>query len=264
MNSRYFLFICVALVCSSACSAQRCTEDDETLQATIRREAKLPEEFTLRGAERPDLEEKALALQKDAANPKPSPIQEIRFCHFAPFLYQLENGKIVTTTVLADSELSWLVGLDSRDEQYLLAGFPDPLNGFNALIKALNLNIESADTARDVFDLYLTMVWGQKAREFIIVDDMQLQSLALSDFRMRYSLPKARAMYLKWWRSMTPEIRKRLHKPEVVATEGGFTVKYVRYHQGQILPESILIDKDGTVTVGAHNKFYPAANFTSR
>lgn len=243
------LILASLLAWSLGSTAQTCEANQEQLKAMIQKEAKLPSDFSVRAAEMPRLEAAVLSIQVDIAQSQHPRVVEVTVCEVNPFPFVLKKGSITSTSVEIDSESVWLIGLGPTDERFLLAGFSDPRPDFNALVRRLGLTIGNAEAARGLFDLYLKLAAGHEFREDIIVDDLQPQSMGLTDFRLHYSLPKARILYAKWWSSIKPAIKNALRRPEVARRSDGFKVTYFRYFQGRILQETITIAADGTVTL---------------
>lgn len=254
-----------SLICSAFCSAQpahnggaeeqRCVNASSEIQVIVQRE-QAAKGFSLQTSSVPSLAEALISLQVDASSGPTPALRQMQFCEITPSMFHIRDGRVIETTIAVDRDFpTWLVGLAPSGETFLLSGFSDPLNGFNDLIKAIGLQV-SADLVAGVFDFYLRLTGGESLRKSITVDEMQLQSEGLEDFRFRYSLPKAHSTYVKWWNGITPAIKKQLHRPEVTAGKDGFKVNYFRYSQGQLLQEFVIISKRGAVTVGPTKVLY--------
>jgi hypothetical protein len=203
------------------------------------------------------LQEALISLQVRASSAKAPAVQQMQFCEITTSMFHISEGHVTGTTVVVDREPpTWLIGLAPDGKKFLLAGFADPLKGFNGLIEAVGLQVRNADLASEVFDFYLQLTGREALRESIIVDEMQLQSESLRDFRMRYSSRQARSIYAKWWSGITSTVKKRLRRPTVAVEQNGFKVSYFRYSHGRVLQESVNVSKQGAVTTRTSKSLY--------
>lgn len=233
-----------------------CSSAEKEIKATVAKEREA-EGFSLLIAPVPSLQEALIALQVSASSAQEPAVQAVNFCEVTTSTFHLTNGHVTGSTVAVDREPPrWLIGLAPDGKKFLLAGFPDVEKDFNELIETVGLQVANADIVRDLFDFYLRLTGGEVLRASIVVDDMQLQSLALEDFRLRYSLPKARSLYAKWWGGIGLGLKRKLHRPEVTVQQNGFKVSYFEYHDAQILQQSVAVSNRGAVTRGTNNPLY--------
>jgi hypothetical protein len=205
----------------------------------------------------PVLQEAMTALQVSASSVYPTAVRQIEFCEVMVPMFDVREGQIARTTLFLDRDRpKWLIALAPERKLFLLVGFPDPEKGFNELIEAVGLHVNSASLASGILDLYLRVTGGEELSDSIIADEMQLQSKSLVDFRQRYSLSKARALYAKWWAGISPALKKILREPQATAGENGFTVNYFRYEAGEVVEETIAISPQGTVSPQATRAVY--------
>lgn len=258
-----FIFIVVWAFSSNAL-AQKCEANDQAFKDILQQQAKVPSTFTFRSTQVPSLEEGVLSLQVDVSKSSTPRVHEITVCEITPFTFQMQNGVVTGTAVELDTDSAWLIGLGEDNKQFLLAGFADSLNGFNALINSLHIKVDNEDTARSVLDLYFRLAAGQAFRESVVVDEMQLQSLGLNDFRLRYSLPKAQVAYRRWWAGIGPKVKRQLQKPNVLRKQTGFEATYIRYAKGQIIRDSVTITSDGSVAIGPSKVLYVPSPLQSK
>ena len=210
----------------------------------------------------PALRQAFTALQVSASSVYPAAVRQIEFCEITVSMFDVRDGHVAGTTLFVDRDPpKWLVGVAPDGRTFLLAGFSDPEKGFNELIGAVGLQVKSPDLASDVADCYLRMTGGEELRESVVVDEMQLQIAALTDFRKRYSLAQARTLYSSWWTGISPVLKKALHRPKTTAEENEFETQFFRYQYGQVLEETVVISRDGAVMPRATRALY---RFTAR
>ncbi|HET6843538.1 MAG TPA: hypothetical protein VFK06_17935 [Candidatus Angelobacter sp.] len=205
----------------------------------------------------PALRQAFTALQVSASSVYPAAVRQIEFCEITVSMFDVRDGHVAGTTLFVDRDPpKWLMGIAPDGRTFLLAGFSDPEKGFNELIGAVGLQVKSPDLASDVADFYLRMTGGEDLRESVVVDEMQLQSAALMDFRNRYSLAQARTLYARWWAGISPALKKALHRPKTTAENSEFETQFFRYQYGQVLEETIAISRDGAVMPRATRALY--------
>ena len=72
------------------------------------------------------------------------------------------------------------------------------------------IRVSSPETALQVFDVFLKLAQSHDFFSSVVGDVMQLQSVALRDFRLRLPKSKRIAAYDRWWKAMPLEIRARM------------------------------------------------------
>lgn len=246
--------LCFALtwLCASSMSVngQECYPPEVTEAVTSRvklRTAQVP----LKVTELPKLKEELIGLEQGGEN---SELRAVRFFEVSPATYQVVNGKIVGVTIQLDNDSVWVVGVGPDKAIYRLAGFSDAVSDFNRLMKDSAIHVSGPETALQVFAVFLKFAHSPEFFSSIVGDTMQLQSVALQDFRLRLPESKRLAAYDRWWKAMPPQIRTRIAAPKVRSRESRFEVLYYRYTEGVLKEESMLISAEGAATPHASSK----------
>lgn len=177
-------------------------------------------------------------------------VAPVCFYRIAMSTYVLKGDTIESLLVQTDHTSEWIAGINIDSGQtYLLAGFTDPISGFNNLMRALHLHIDSPDFADAVFGSYLKMARGAEFRSSVISDDMKLEGTALDDFRLRYSHTTSRKAFEQWWNAVPGSVKRSLTQPTAVrGGDNGFAVQYFLYNQGTLSKRTALVSPDGTVS----------------
>jgi hypothetical protein len=115
-------------------------------------------------------------------------------------------------------------------------------------MKDLSVRVDEPERALDVFDMFLKVARSRQFFSSVIGDAMQLQSVALQDFRLRFPESKRLAAFDKWWRAVPPSLKKAIAPPKVQTQGSNFVVSYYRYSKGALEKESVFISTDGSVT----------------
>ena len=240
------LLLAAILYCgASSVSGQECYPQ-EVIDA-VNTQAKLrTAQIPLMTTEQPRLEEKIVGLEQKIHNEN-SEVRVLRFYEVTPKTYEIVNGRSVNTTVQLDNDSVWIVGIGPNKEIYRLAGFSDSLSDFNRLMKDLQIRIKGTDHAVDVFDLFLRLTHSAKMFSSVVGDVMQLQSVALQDFRLRFPESKRVVEFNRWWKAMPASTKEIVAPPNVRVRGLSFEVIYYRYNQGRLGKESVTISTDGTV-----------------
>jgi hypothetical protein len=206
-----------------------------------------------RVAARPRLEEELIGLEQ-ASHGENSEPRAIKFYEVSPAIYHVVKGKIVGVTVQLDDDSAWVVGVGPEKALYRLAGFPDSVSDFNRLMRDSTIRVSGPETALEVFDVFLKVAHSHDFSSSVVGDVMQLQSIALQDFRLRLPESTRLAAYDRWWKAMPPKIRARIASPKVRSSESSFEVLYYRYAEGVLKEESVLISPEGAVTPNASSR----------
>jgi hypothetical protein len=233
-----------------------CFNASKEIEELIRKDQRAAS-FSIQIASLPSLQEALVSLQSSTSTSKAPEVLQVQFCAATLSMFQVRDGHVITTTVLVDRELpTWLIGLAPNGKEFPLAGFTNPSAGFNELMDAVGLHVTNADVAADVFDLYLRLTGHEALRGSVVGDEMQLQSKGLEDFRLRYSLPRARSKYERWWTGISPAVKNSLRRPHVAVEQNGFRVSYFRYSEGRILQEVVAFGNDGTIKAAESKPIY--------
>lgn len=230
----------------------QCSEETQmakVLQAVNVNSSSLPASKQLRLTLAGDLIDNLLSLEVDDGPNPAKRVSRLCFYRISMPMYVLNGDAIESTSVQTDYDSVEVAAIDLVSGQvYFLFGFPNPVSGFNNLIKTLRLEVNSAERADDVFDLYLKMVRGPDFRSAVIADDMQLESVALNDFRMRLSHATSRGAFERWWNDVPRKLRQSLRTPLATPVQHEFVVRYFFYDQGTISRNDVRISSNGTVS----------------
>ena len=254
----YALVIILIWFSSSVVRAQAPVSVDE-IERTVRQS--LPQKPAPSGpfvvAPVPKLKEDFIGIQLSSLSFQPRRVSVIEVYEIRPGLYLMDGDRVVAETLNLGEDPHWLIAFGPDKSKYLLAGFEDPLVGFNKLIKDLDIGTVTKDSALNVFDLFLKTVHGYQFRASLIADEMHLQSLALQDFRLRYPTAKRKSEYNSWWARMPVSLKRALSAPKLSTDRNGFRISYFRYDTGRILQETVLVSPKGVVMLGTSVKRYP-------
>ena len=205
-------------------------------------------DFPLQAIPLPTLKDDLITLKTERSNPAGIEAPQFIFYKVTSSLYQQKDDKVESVTVEVDRDSEWIVGIDSRnDNTYLLEGFTDPIADFNRLAEYLHFQVVDAGDALGVFDLFLKLARGQQFRSQVVGDEMKLESVALEDFRLRFSATTRRAAFNSWWASVSTTTKNGLRPPAAGPTKNGFEVRYSFYLRGNLSSRSLTISRNGTV-----------------
>jgi hypothetical protein len=253
-----FSILCVCAVNSGSALGQNVCESEEVKELVKRNTYLSSGKIPLLVTPLPKVKEDFLGIMLDQAESESRKIKPINFYEVMPAIYEIQNGVVVSEAVELDNEnAAWIVAVGSNKSLYLLAGFPNPLSGFNQLTKDLGIKANSPDAALDIFDLFLKTARGQRFRSVVVADKMKLQSVALEDFRLRYPAVRRQEVFDRWWKGIPLNFKERLTFPKVQSEDDGFKITYYRYDRGRIREESLFIDTQGAVQEGASKVLYP-------
>lgn len=199
---------------------------------------------------RPDVREDLIAIQLPATPFQSRRVSIVEVYDVRPGRYLMDGDRVVAETINLGEDTYWLIAFGPNSSKYLLAGFEYPLRSFNKLIHDLNLGPIDQESALDIFDLFLKTVHGPHFRVSLVADEMHLQSLALEDFRLRFTTAQRKSEYNKWWGGMPISLKKDLSRPNIASDKSGFLIKYFRYDVGRVLQESLRVSFQGEVTMG--------------
>jgi hypothetical protein len=227
-------------------------EVKETVQNVLR----LPPaaRFQFRVSELPKLEEELMGIEE--ATLGTNTVRPIKFYSVTPATYEVVNGRITSVTVELDRDSVWLVAMGPDKSTYQLAGFPDPASGFNKLMSDIGIKVSETDAAMDVFELFVRLTRGPQSISEVIADTMQLRSVALQDFRLRLPELKRLAAFEEWWTEMPTTLKRKIVAPKLQLRENRFQVTYYRYVAGRISLETVLVNRDATVSPSTSKPLY--------
>jgi hypothetical protein len=226
-----------------------CSEEQKAANAVHAVREQSQTELTLRATPAPDLSDDTIFLE---TNGEPSGGKQVRLVSFyrvtvAP--YKLEGGRVEMGSVVVDSSPEWLVAIDCQQHrEYLLSGSKDPTAGFNDLIRSLQLKVTNSGSALSVFDSYLKIARGSEFRSRVLRDDLNLESVAMNDFRTRFSYPKSRIAFTNWWRTIPGSTKHAIEPPSAIATKSGFGIQFFFYDLERLRRQVVDINSDGTAS----------------
>jgi hypothetical protein len=215
------------------------------IREAVRNAAKVrSERIPLTVTELTTMNERVIALEQENHGEK-AKLQVVRFYEVRPATYELADGALISVTVQLDGESIWVVGLGPNKVLYKLAGFANSVSDFNRLMRDLSIHVNGPEDALSVFDIFARIAQPREFFGSLVGDAMQLQSVALQDFRLRYPESTRGAAYDKWWKAMPLHTRKNIAPPKVESRQSDFEVIYYRYREGVVKRESVLIDAEG-------------------
>jgi len=200
----------------------------------------------------PGLTDDVISLETKGLPPAPgAEVHIVNFYKVVPSSYQLQGNKVVGETIEVDNNREWLVAVSRRNDAiYLLEGSTDPITEFNKFARDLHLQVADANAALGIFDFFLKVARGQQFRSHVVADEMKLESVALEDFRLRFTTTKRRAAFSSWWVGVSESTKKALLPPKASPVKNGFDIQYFFYSQGNISSQNLTINADGTVAEG--------------
>jgi hypothetical protein len=204
-----------------------------------------------------NLKEDFIAVQMPMSKFSERRVMLVDFYEVHTGVYFMDGDKVKGEYFELGEDRFWLIGFGPTNSQYLLAGFDDPVRGFNNLIRDLNVGTVTQDTVRDVFDLFLKTAFGNQFRTSLVADEMHLQALAVEDFRLRFASTRRKSEFDKWWMRLPRALKKSLSVPRVSSDAGGFKIDYFQYHLGRVLQETVFVRSNGTVVLGNTVVRYP-------
>lgn len=262
MNASYWM-CAIAFSISLSCAAGNCQGDtcfDEKAIADAIRTVRVQGNFegALQASTDPTLTDDVVYLkQLESPIILGASVPVVSFYRVTPAHYELQGNKVVSQTVEVDTYREWLVAIDRHNDfTVILEGSSNPIAGFNKLVKDLRLLVNNTDAAVEVFDFFLKVAFGQRFRAQVLSDDIQLESIALEDFRSRLAASERRGAFETWWRNMNSDIKKALRPPKALAINGGYEIEYYVYDQGKVSDELLRMGTDGTVSKGESKVVY--------
>ena len=240
-----FLFAAILYCGASSVRGQECYPHEviDAVNAQVKlKSAQIPLMIT----ELPRLEEKIIGLEQESDN-ESSELRVVRFYEVTPKTYEIINGRSVNTTIQLDNDSVWVVGVGPNRAIYRLAGFSDSVSDFSRLMKDLGVQVKDSEDALDVFDVFLRLTHSPELFSSVVGDVMQLQSVALQDFRLRFPESKRVVAFDRWWKAIPASTKEVIAPPNVRVHQSSFDVIYYRYNQGTLRKESINISNGGSV-----------------
>lgn len=239
-----FLFVASFSGIASKAISQECNPPEviEAVRAVKSQSTQTP----LNVAQLPNARERILSLQQENHG-ESTELKTVRFYEVRPAIYEVVDGRLVSTTVQLDSESVWIVGLDGNRNTYKLAGFPNSVSDFNRLMHDLAIHVRTTEDALSVFDVFLRLAHPPDFLDSVVGDLMHLQSRALEDFRLRFPKRSRSAAYENWWRGVRRQ-KIGISPPAARAKASGFELIYYRYAEG-VAKESVLVSAEGAVTI---------------
>jgi hypothetical protein len=242
--------VSIALTCSVSFSQEPCAEEGR--QVAIERVVHegSDNQLPLRIALLPYLTDSVTSIEtKNLAHVMGAEVNVVCFYQVEPSRYQLEGNKIVGQTVQVDDYSEWLVAVAlPKGAIHVLEGSLNPVEEFNSLVKDLQLRVLDADTAISVFNLFLKTTSKRQCRLPVVSDEMDLEAIALEDFRLRFPAAKRQIAFRQWWKGVPTSVKNSLGPPRASRSRNGFEVHYQDYSLGNVLSNSLIVSADGTVS----------------
>jgi hypothetical protein len=199
------------------------------------------------------MRERVIALEQENHGDS-AELQAVRFYEVRPSTYEFVNGRFSSLTVQLDGEAVWVVGVGPSKTIYKLAGFSNSVSDFNRLMRDLAIHVKGPEDALGVFDIFARLSQPPDFFPSVVGDAMQLQGVALQDFRLRFSQSARIAAYERWWRTMSLQVKKTIVPPKVQSRQSNFEVSYYRYSEGVVKRETVLISGEGAIGPEASSK----------
>ncbi len=173
----------------------------------------------------------------------PLSVVSVRVFELARQGHRVEDGKLLDAAVDLDDAPLWRVAYDcSTKSVFHLYGFADSTQGFNALVKSLHLNFNSADLALGLQSSFVKLVYRSGIDE-TIRDRLGLMKAALVNYRGREN----EDAFLASWRKCPTDVKRRIAPPAAVPSQGGFAVVFFASAEDAVQRVSMLIEPDGSV-----------------
>lgn len=259
---RYNILILVGMMFVQPVFLQqtRCAEETRInlIENLVKVQAKFA--YPLAVSSQPELRDELISLNEldSTGSIFDKKIPVFLFYKVFPALYEIHEGNIISEAVELDNSREWIAAIDgSSDMAILLKGAEDPITNFNQLMRNVKIRINSNDSAIELFDFFLKVVYGQDFRSEILRNSIELESKALYDFSRRFPTGKQKITFNKWWKLLPEKIKKSIKAPwSGCNNENIFQVEFFRYKKGQLFQMQIMIMYDGTVVEGKTNTLY--------
>lgn len=226
-----------------------CSEEQKTSDVVRAVREQSHTDLTLRATLVPDLSDDMIFLETGGEPGRGKQVRLVSFYRVAVAPYRLEGDRVEMGSVVVDSSPEWLVAIDCQQHrEYLLSGSKDPTTGFNDLIRSLHLKVTDPEFALSIFDSYLKIARGSEFRSRVLRDDFNLESVAMNDFRERFSYPKSRITFTNWWRTIPGQTKQAIKPPSANPTKSGFAVQFFSYDLEILWRQIVDIHSDGTVS----------------
>jgi len=238
------LFVMVALTLPKLLAQAPCVEMQGKVAAENRivRDFKRPRPIALR---RGDLEQQVVNFEffsryRDAKALDHVQVACVEVYEVIPTGFHVEHNVIDSVGVDVDDDPSWLVGYSCKTgEVFGLYGFAHPSDGFNGLMKLLDLKpVTDVDRALDTFHIYSRLIYP--TGELVVNDELGLMHAALGYFRDRVKTGNFEA----FWRTCPQSIKRHIAPPSVLSIGQGFSVTFFTLNDGKIDENSLLISRD--------------------
>ncbi|MGH9793519.1 MAG: hypothetical protein ACRD5G_01990 [Candidatus Acidiferrales bacterium] len=161
------------------CQAQEASDHRKMAGEAFRRSFNLGESVPLHVVHRPDLDE-ALSLTLRVGS-QSLVVPRVAFYEVSVGTFGFRGEEIQSETLQLDGEPEGLIAYGPGEKQFLLRGFEGAANDFNELASSIRFSIQDSEGALGILDLYFKLV---RDPANVLADDMQLESIALADFRL--------------------------------------------------------------------------------
>jgi len=154
------------------------------------------------------------------------------------------DGKMFVHSSTGRRELLVLVDTN-RNKAYALRGLGNSVEGFDALVKDLNLTVGSSEQAMDLFRIFANIGGG-----FInqIVTNPRAAQWQVEGFRLRDSGGIDLDQERDSWVKQNANSLQQVSPPHILVVEGGYEVTFFVTDQGAIYRKRLQIQSSGTVS----------------
>ena len=246
MKFVYSLLLFAAFGC--ACAAAQCpyVSDDKAKELAVREHRRAFGESFARPILRDDLTQDFLRIQLTLhSDPVVGKlVKPIKFVELAEEGYVLSENRVVSEELTVDNYQTRLVAIDACNARVIpLKGFAEWKTGLDGLLEYISPARLVDDEARALV-LLLIRAWYDTYSEFgLVTDEANLRSVALDDFRSRFSTGVIQK-YENWWRLTGRRYATILRAPIVTRRGSVRDISVFRYHRGQVTEIKVSLNDD--------------------
>jgi hypothetical protein len=228
--SSVLLFIGMIPTCAETCGAN--DNIKALVIADVQNANRWPgwSEIPFFAIERDDLAGDIIAMQYSAKTSAlkrgepslPMPVVPMRIFEVSKEGYVVENAKIIDHVVGLDDSPMWRVAYNCLTKQvFHLYGFTDSAQGFNEMMSAMQLVIDSSDLAKDVQYLWVKLMRSSGTDETI-----RSRHRLLMDFLDNYPTPDVGENFWASWSRFSPSLKRSVGQPIARQLKEGFAVTF--------------------------------------
>lgn len=182
----------------------------------------------------------------------PLPVRDVRVFEFSRQGHRIDAaGNLVAMAVDLDDAPLWRVAYDCRKGTLShLAGFDDVVQGFNAVMTDLNLNVQESAVADEVQSVFVAFT--DRNSGGVIQSRLGLMRAASK----HYSGPDDVDRFLAYWRRLPKDVVKRIAPPTATRSGTTFAVNYVIAGDRGIETVALSIGSDGQIRLRERKTIY--------